>query len=95
MIVRAARGNRIGSIGAVLFFALATIGAAQFLRPGGDLATAPPHPEKVFTSFLLDASPSAKLGPLLRRHTLDVYAAQADPDDAHARGLVERAARRR
>jgi len=34
-------GNRLGSIGAALFFGLATIGAAQFLRPEGALATAP------------------------------------------------------
>ena len=34
-------GNRLGSIGAALFFGLATIGAVQFLRPEGALATAP------------------------------------------------------
>ena len=39
--MRRPSGNRIGSIGAVLFFALATIGAVQFLRPPGALATAP------------------------------------------------------
>ena len=33
--------NRLGSIGAALFFGLATIGAVQFLRPEGALATAP------------------------------------------------------
>jgi hypothetical protein len=50
--------------------------------PAGDLATVPPHPEKVFTNFLLDAAPaSLNLGGLLRRHTIDVYAAQADPAD--------------
>jgi Putative Ig domain len=50
--------------------------------PAGDLATTPPHPEKVFTDFLLDAAPAGlNLGGLLRRHTLDVFAAQADPAD--------------
>jgi uncharacterized protein YcbK (DUF882 family) len=34
-------GNRLGGIGAALFFGLATIGAVQFLRPEGALATAP------------------------------------------------------
>jgi hypothetical protein len=38
---RGSSGNRLGSIGAVLFFALATIGAVQFLRPEGAMATAP------------------------------------------------------
>jgi len=33
--------GRFGTVGAVLCFALATIGAVQFLRPEGDLATAP------------------------------------------------------
>ena len=33
--------NRFGAIGAILCFALATIGAVQFLRPEGDLSTAP------------------------------------------------------
>ena len=41
MITRCAGGNRIGSIGAVLFFALATIGAVQFLRPESAMGTAP------------------------------------------------------
>ena len=51
--------------------------------PAGDLATMPPHPEKVFTNFLLDAAPAnLNLGGLLRRHTIDVFAAQADPDDS-------------
>ena len=39
--MRRSRGNRIGSIGAVLFFALATIGAVQFLRPAGGISTTP------------------------------------------------------
>jgi hypothetical protein len=43
--------------------------------PAGDLATTPAHPERVFTNFLADAAP------LLRRHTIDVWAAQADPAD--------------
>jgi hypothetical protein len=34
-------GNRLGGIGAALFFGLATIGAVQFLRPDGALTTAP------------------------------------------------------
>ena len=33
--------NRFGSIGAALFFGLATIGAVQFFRPEGTVATAP------------------------------------------------------
>jgi uncharacterized protein YcbK (DUF882 family) len=33
--------SRLGSIGAALFFGLATIGAVQFLRPEASLATAP------------------------------------------------------
>lgn len=41
MTVRRPSANRIGSIAAVAFFALATIGAAQFFRPVGALATAP------------------------------------------------------
>jgi hypothetical protein len=49
--------------------------------PAGDLATVPPHPEKVFTNFLLDAAPDIGLGGLLRRHTIDIWAAQADPAD--------------
>jgi hypothetical protein len=60
-------------------------GGGQYIEtrvPAGDLATTPPHPEKVFTSFLLDAAPAnLGLGGLLRRHTIDVFAAQADPDD--------------
>lgn len=43
--------------------------------PLGDLATQPPHPEKVFTTFI-DDGPGAE-GPLLRRHNLDVRVAQA------------------
>jgi hypothetical protein len=61
-----------------------SLGGGQFVEtrvPAGDLATTPPHPEKVFTNFLLDASPDASLGGLLRRHTIDVWAAQADPAD--------------
>src|SRR4051812_34207700 len=34
-------GNRFGTVGAALFFGLATMGAVQFLRPEGALATAP------------------------------------------------------
>jgi hypothetical protein len=51
-------------------------------QPAGDLATSPPRPEKVFTNFVLDAAPSnLNAGGLLRRHTLDVWAAQSDPGD--------------
>ncbi len=51
--------------------------------PVGDLATDPPHPEKVFTSQVVDFAPaSLNEGPLLRRHTLDVWCAQAAPADA-------------
>lgn len=60
-------------------------GGSQYVEArvaAGDLATTPPHPEKVFTNFLLDAAPaSLNLGGLLRRHTLDVFSAQADPAD--------------
>ncbi len=42
--------------------------------PLGDLATNPAHPEKVFTSGIVDAASS---GTLLRRHTLDVRVAQS------------------
>jgi hypothetical protein len=57
--------------------------------PAGDLATVPPHPEKVFTNFLLDAAPaSLNLGGLMRRHTIDVFAAQADPADLPAFSLT-------
>ena len=34
-------GNRLGGVGAALFFGLATIGAVQFLRPDGALTTPP------------------------------------------------------
>jgi hypothetical protein len=34
-------GSRLGSIGAALLFGLATIGAVQFFRPEGAMATAP------------------------------------------------------
>ena len=50
--------------------------------PAGDLATNPPHPEKVFTPYIIDAAPAdLNEGGLLRRHTVDVWAAQADPGD--------------
>jgi hypothetical protein len=50
--------------------------------PAGDLATNPPHPEKVFTPYLIDAAPAnLNLGGLLRRHTIDVWCAQADAAD--------------
>jgi hypothetical protein len=61
-----------------------SLGGGKYVEsrvPAGDLASVPPHPEKVFTNFLLDASPDAALGGLLRRHTIDVWAAQADPAD--------------
>ncbi len=51
--------------------------------PAGDLATNPPHPEKVFTPYVLDAAPAdLNEGGLLRRHTVDVWGAQAPPADA-------------
>jgi len=51
--------------------------------PAGDLATNPPRPEKVFTPFVLDAAPAdLNEGGLLRRHTLDIWGAQAEPADA-------------
>ena len=61
------------------------LGSGQYLEsrvPAGDLATIPPHPEKVFTAFILDAAPAFLLeGGLLRRHTVDVWSALADPAD--------------
>ena len=53
--------------------------------PAGDLATTPPHPEKVFTPYILDAAPAElNEGGLLRRHTIDVWGAQASPADQPA-----------
>lgn len=50
--------------------------------PAGDLATSPPRPEKVFTDYVIDAAPAAlNEGGLLRRHTVDIWAAQAEPAD--------------
>jgi hypothetical protein len=46
--------------------------------PIGDLASVPPHPEKVFTTGIVDATPDLTLGPLQRRHTMDVRFAMAD-----------------
>jgi len=46
--------------------------------PAGDLATAPPQPEKVFWDFIADFAP-AGLGPLKRRHTIDLWIAEANP----------------
>jgi hypothetical protein len=46
-------------------------------QPAGDLAP-PAQPAKVFTEFLTDSAPPG-LGPLQRRHTIDVFVAQADP----------------
>jgi hypothetical protein len=61
-------------------------GGGRYLEsrvPAGDLATSPAHPEKVFTAGLQDKAPDGLgLGPLLRRHTIDVFAAQADAADA-------------
>jgi hypothetical protein len=58
-------------------------GQGQYVEnqvPAGDLATTPPHPEKVFTPYVIDAAPAdLKEGGLLRRHTLDLWGAQADP----------------
>ena len=56
------------------------LGGGSFIEtraPLGDLASVPPHPEKVFTTDVMDASPSPSLGSLLRRHTIDVRVAQA------------------
>ncbi|HEY1336982.1 MAG TPA: putative Ig domain-containing protein, partial [Bryobacteraceae bacterium] len=65
-----------------------SLGQGQYLetrQAAGDLATIPPHPEKVFTDFLLDAAPAdLNEGGLLRRHTLDVWASQANPTDVPA-----------
>jgi hypothetical protein len=67
-------------------------GGSQYVEaraPAGDLATTPPHPEKVFTDFLLDAAPAGlNEGGLLRRHTLDVFSAQADPADVPSFSLA-------
>ena len=55
--------------------------------PAGDLATVPPHPEKVFTQYVLDAAPAdLNEGGLLRRHTVDVWAVQANPGAVAAAG---------
>jgi hypothetical protein len=45
--------------------------------PQGDLA-APANPSKVFTPGIVDASPSASLGPLQIRHTMEVRVAEAN-----------------
>ena len=51
--------------------------------PAGDLATSPPRPEKVYTPWVLDAAPDyLNEGGLLRRHTVDLWAAQANPGDS-------------
>ncbi|HEV2444451.1 MAG TPA: hypothetical protein VGS58_00955, partial [Candidatus Sulfopaludibacter sp.] len=61
------------------------LGQGQYVEsrvPAGDLATVPPHPEKVFTPYVIDAAPAnLNEGGLLRRHTVDVWAVQADPGD--------------
>jgi hypothetical protein len=61
------------------------LGQGQYYEqrvPQGDLATSPPHPEKVFTQYVLDAAPAAlNEGGLLWRHTVEVWSAQADPGD--------------
>lgn len=59
-------GNRLGSIGAVLFFGLATIGAVQFLRPEGAMATAP------LASLAAAVSPARALPPSASP-TLDAF----------------------
>ncbi|HWC97993.1 MAG TPA: hypothetical protein VG456_14635, partial [Candidatus Sulfopaludibacter sp.] len=62
------------------------LGEGQYFEsrvPAGDLATSPPHPEKVFTPFVLDAAPAnLNEGGLLRRHTVDIWGAQAEAADA-------------
>jgi hypothetical protein len=58
----------------------APLGGGQFTEtrlPIGDLA-APAQPQKVFTTGIVDASPSAALGTLQRRHTMDVRVAEAN-----------------
>lgn len=61
------------------------LGQGQYYEsrvPEGDLATNPPHPEKVFTPYVLDAAPAdVNEGGLLWRHTVDVWSAQAEPGD--------------
>jgi hypothetical protein len=52
--------------------------------PIGDLASIPPHPEKVFTTGIVDATPDPALGALQRRHTMDVRFAMADASSAPA-----------
>jgi uncharacterized protein YcbK (DUF882 family) len=59
-------GSRLGGIGAALFFGLATIGAAQFLRPEGALATAP-------LSNLANAIAPATRVPPTASPTLDAF----------------------
>ena len=55
---------------------------AETRAPAGDLATTPPHPEKVFTPYVLDAAPAdLNEGGLLRRHTVDVWGVQATAAD--------------
>jgi len=58
--------NRLGSVGAALFFGLATIGAVQFLRPEGALATAP-------LSNLANAIAPARALPPSASPTLDAF----------------------
>jgi len=58
--------GRFGTVGAVLCFALATIGAVQFLRPEGDLATAP-------LANLAHAIAPAKALPPSASPTLDAF----------------------
>jgi hypothetical protein len=65
-----------------VFTALGQGQYSESRAPAGDLATVPPHPEKVFTQYILDAAPAdLNEGGLLRRHTVDVWAVQADPAD--------------
>ena len=66
MSTRETIANRFGTIGAVVCFALATIGAVQFLRPDGALATAP-------LSNLAHAIGPAKALPPSASPTLDAF----------------------
>jgi hypothetical protein len=64
------------------FGVLTPAGGGQYTEsrtPAGDLAPPDPQPAKVFTDFLMEVPPSGfGFGPLLRRHTVDVWVADAD-----------------
>ena len=60
------RRGRLGSIGAALLFGIATIGAVQFLRPEGAIATAP-------LANLADAVSAVRAPPPSASPTLDAF----------------------